>query len=91
MAVGRVWASWRGGAFGGLESMGSALQSRCACRSFAVWKPDLHATLLAASRSFSALASEMPLMATSLRLVRRMTWSAVVTPDSASFLMSEVC
>ena len=32
-----------------------------------------------------------PSTGTSLRLVLRMVWSALVTPDSASFLMSEAC
>ena len=37
------------------------------------------------------MAVEMPLMPSSLRFVMRRTPSAVVTPDSLSFLMSEVC
>ena len=58
---------------------------------FCTWKDGRFATWDAASRSFSTLAVEMPLMPSSLRFVMRRTPSAVVTPDSLSFLMSEVC
>ena len=65
--------------------------SLSACKSLADWKAGRLATFLAASWSFIALAVEMPLMPSSLRIVSRITPSAVAIPASFSFLMSLVC